>query len=92
MRQLNLQWLDVLIDERAESEPEEARHVAHGLRQLIAQPLQLTFVVAHGTRQIHEEVEIDRIVFGLLELHGEVEHPPCEFNSVFMVEFHRLVD
>ena len=75
----------ILVDERTESEFEVARDVPHGAGQLFAQRFQLHHIIFHRIGQIHEKVQIDRIVFGLLELHREIVHLSYRKTTKFTI-------
>jgi hypothetical protein len=54
------------FDKRAEAQAKVLRYVAHVLGQDLSKCAELVFVHAHRMRQVHEEIQVDRIVLGQL--------------------------
>ena len=57
---------DHLVDEGAEAEPEVGGDVLHGGGEEVAEGGELLLVVLHGLGEVHEVVEVDWVVLGLL--------------------------
>lgn len=70
---LFLQCADIrhldLIHETAETQTELGGDLLHGTSQLVPQQTQLLLIVVHRPAQVHEIIQIDRIVFGLSVRH-----------------------
>ena len=69
----------LLLDKRAEAETKVLGDVAHAGGKQLTELAQLVLVDVHRVGEVHEKVEIDRIVFG--ELIGDVEAERCVFKS-----------
>ena len=57
---------DDLVDEGAESEPEVGGDVLHGGGEEVSERRELLLVVLHRLGEVHEVVEVNRVVLGLL--------------------------
>ena len=56
---------DDLVDEGAEAEPEVGGDVLHGCGEEVAEGGELLLVILHGLGQVHEVVEVHRVILGL---------------------------
>ena len=72
----------IFVDKRAESEFKVGRDVSHRRCQGNAQLFNVLLVVDHGTWQIHQKVQIQRIIFGRSELYGDVVPFACNSNEL----------
>ncbi len=63
---------DNFVDEGAEPEPEIGGNVLHGGGQEVAEGRQLLLVVLHGLGQVHQVVEINWIILGLLVVEVQI--------------------
>lgn len=64
---------DNFVDEAAESQTEIRRDVLHRFGQEVAEQRQLVLVVLHGLAEVHEVVQVDRVVFRLRVVHPNAE-------------------
>ena len=75
-------WYSVFVDKRAESEFKVWRDVSHLAGQFRAEFLDVSPVFSHRVGQIHQKVQIQRIVFGRSELYGDVVRFSCNQVAV----------